>query len=443
MHYIRKLILVLVLFCIPFGLLWAGGGKQEAAEGEFTGEISVWKLGGTPKEVEYWPIANKKFEEQYPNIKLKYSYFYGQIRRQKIIGGFQTKNLADVVIAFGQDIPDFVGLNIIQPIDEIDAQVVESWKDHIVPEIWATGEYEGRLYAFPTYVDMASFLAYNLEHLEEAGLEGPPETWSELKDYAAKLTKQGRPGIALQATLAPVDTNIFEGVAYSNGGRFLDEEKGKIAINGPGFVDALKLYNDLIRGGYTNKGLTESRFWEAAHLFGEQKVAMWIGLSWLISPWFPADPKEFRWEGTLAPRPDTPSGNYSTVATLMDPTAAFMITTLSKNPKAALTYLDFWAQPEQLSFWDGSPEVARVPAYKGAYDSADLKRVWPQWVNLYKEGKLFKGSLSMPRFIGLSEAENELAKAIQSVVLGQKDPQTALDEAAKKAQELYDILHQK
>jgi len=439
---LKFILILIVVVCVPFSFAFAGGGKQ-AAEGEAAvGEISVWKLGGTPKEVEYWPVANKKFEEQYPNIKLNYSYFYGQIRRQKIIGGFQTKNLADVIIAFGQDIPDFAGLNIIQPLDDIDAEVVESWRECIVPEIWNTCIYQGKLFAFPNYVDMGSFLAYNLDAFEEAGLKNPPKNWTELREYAAKLTKPDRPGIALQATLAPVDTNIFEGIAYSNGGRFLDEEKGKIMINGSGFVDALKLYDDMIKGGYTNKGLTESRFWEGAHLFGEQKAAMWAGLSWLISPWFPADPKEFRWEGTLFPRPDRVTGQYQPSATIMDPTAAFMITTLSKNPKAALTYVDFWAQPEQLLFYDGSQEVARVPAYKGCYDSPHLERVWPEWVRLYKAGELFKGSLPMPRFIGLSEAENNLAKAIQAVVLGQKDPQTALDEAAKKSQDLYDILHE-
>lgn len=402
--------------------------------------IKVWKLGGAPKEVEFWPKANEKFLKQNPDIKINYNYFYGQIRRPKIIGGFQTKNLADVVIAFGQDIPDFVGLNIIQPLDEIDSVMVNSWKDRIVPEIWNTCVYQDHLYAFPTYVDMATFLAYNLDALEEAGFEGPPKNWTELRKYAEKLTRPGRAGIALQATLVPVDTNIFEGIAYANGGRFLDEENNKITINGSGFVGALKLYYDLVKGGYTNKNLTETRFWEGAALFTEKRAAMWAGLSWLITPWYWPTPEGLRWEGTLFPRPDRPTGKFAPAGTIMDPTAALMITTLSKHPEAALKYVDFWAQPEQLSLWNGSAEVCRVPAYKAAYDSPQLKKVWPEWVRLYKAGELFKGSLPMPRFIGLSEAENMLGKAMQAVVLLQKDPQSALDEAAKTAQELYDIL---
>jgi len=402
--------------------------------------IKVWKMGGSPGEVEFWPRVNEKFLKQNPDIKINYSFFYGQIRRQKIIGGFQTKNLADVVVAFGQDIPDFVGLNIIQSLDEINCATVNSWKDRIVPEIWNTCMYQDHLYAFPTYVDMATFLAYNLDALEEAGLKGPPGNWIELKSYAEKLTKPGRPGIALQATLAPVDINIFEGIAYANGGRFLDEKNNKISVNGPGFVDALKLYYDLVKGGYTNKNLTETRFWEGASLFAERKVAMWAGLSWLITPWYWPTPEGLRWEGALFPCQDKPTGKFTPASTIMDPTAALMVTTLSKHPEAALKYVDFWTQPEQLSLWDGSAEVCRVPAYKAAYDSPQLKKVWPEWVKSYKAGNLFKGSLPMPRFIGLTEAENSLGKAIQSAVLLQKDPQSALDAVAKSAQELYDIL---
>ena len=119
-----------------------------------------------------------------------------------------------------------------------------------------------------------------------------------------------------------------------------------------------------------------------------------------------------------------------------------MITTLAKNPKLAMEYVNFWAQPEQLSAWDGSREIARVPAWKLAFDSPKLKEAWPQWVKLYKEGKLFTGAVPLPQFLGLSEAEQNLSKAIQQVVLFQKDPQTALDEVAKKAQDLYDVLHQ-
>ena len=58
-------------------------------------------------------------------------------------------------------------------------------------------------------------------------------------------------GAVFKATLVPVDINIFEGFAYANGGRFLDEETETIMINGPGFVDALQLVVDMVNDGST------------------------------------------------------------------------------------------------------------------------------------------------------------------------------------------------
>ena len=99
-------------------------GQARAANGK----LSVWKFGGTPAEVEAWPAANDRFLAANPDIELDYSFFNGQIRRQKILAGFQTNRLADVVIAFGQDIPEFAGFGLIQPLDDIakDGQI-DDW----------------------------------------------------------------------------------------------------------------------------------------------------------------------------------------------------------------------------------------------------------------------------------------------------------------------------
>ena len=42
----------------------------------------------------------------------------------------------------------------------------------MVPEILNSGIYDGKLYGLPVDVDMAPFLAYNIDALKEAGLIG-------------------------------------------------------------------------------------------------------------------------------------------------------------------------------------------------------------------------------------------------------------------------------
>lgn len=406
-----------------------------------SGALSVWKFGGTPAEVEAWPAANARFLAANPGVNLNYSFFNGQIRRQKLLAAFQTNKLADVVIAFGQDIPEFAGFGMIQPLDALaGADKVAQWKERIVPEIMADGMYDGKLYGLPTYVDMASFIAINTDAMKEAGFDRPPQTWTELREYAKAMTKPDRPGIAFPATTAPVDINIFEGIAYANGGRIFDEETGKVTLNDPGCVDALQLYADLIADGSTPSGsaMTETNFRDTAQLFGQGRAAMWIGLSWLNTPW--PVPEGMHWEGAPFPRPDKPTGTFPPVAAIMDGTAVLMVSARSKNPEAAIDYVDFWTQNEQLRVWGGNPEIARVPAGKAAWDEPKLAEVWPNWVKAYKAGTLFEGAQAMPRFIGVSAVESALGGAIQQVVLGQKSAQEALDAATSAAQTQIDLL---
>lgn len=405
-----------------------------------SGDLSVWKFGGTPAEVEEWAKRNDVFTGEQSDINLNYSYFNGQIRRQKLLAGFQTNRMADVVIAFGQDIPEFAGFGMIQPLDDIAGDRVAGWKDRIVPEVLASGMHEGKLYGVPTYVDMASFLAINVDMMEEAGFDRPPQTWSEVREYAKAMTKPDRPGIAFPATTAPVDINIFQGIAYANGGRVMDEETGKVTLNDAGMVDALQLYVDLIADGSTPQAtsLTETFFRDTAQLFAQGRSAMWIGLSWLNTPW--GTPDDLNWTGAPFPRPDAPSGAFPPVAAIMDPTAILMVSARAKNPEAAVEYIDFWSQNEQLKIWGGNPEIARIPAGKVAWGEQGLADAWPNWVKSYDEGTLFEGAEPMPRFIGVSAVESALGTAIQEAVLGQKTPQEAMDDATKAAQAQIDLL---
>jgi ABC-type glycerol-3-phosphate transport system substrate-binding protein len=405
-----------------------------------SGDLSVWKFGGTPAEVETWAMRNGDFTAAHPDIALDYSFFNGQIRRQKLLAGFQTNRLADVVVAFGQDIPEFAGFGMIQPLDDIAGGRLAGWNDRIVPEVLASGMHEGKLYGLPTYVDMASFLAINTDAMQEAGFDRPPETWSEVREYARAMTKPDRPGIAFPATTAPVDINIFEGIAYANGGRIFDEPTNTVTLNGPGMVDALQLYVDLIADGSTAPptSLTETFFRDTAQLFAQGRSAMWIGLSWLNTPW--GTPDDLNWMGVPFPRPDTVTGEFAPVSAIMDPTAILMVSARSRNPEAALEYVDFWSQNEQLRIWGGNPEIARIPAGKVAWSEPGLAEAWPGWVSSYEAGTLFRGAEPMPRFIGVSAVESALGTALQQAVLGQKTAQEALDEATAAAQAQIDLL---
>ena len=57
--------------------------------------------------------------------------------------------------------------------------------------------------------------------------------------------------MVIAATKGTNDVNLWEGIAYANGCRWLNEKGDKVVINDRGCVDALQLYKDLVTRGLT------------------------------------------------------------------------------------------------------------------------------------------------------------------------------------------------
>ena len=66
------------------------------------------------------------------------------------------------------------------------------------------------------------------------------------------LTKDGVYGVGIPGTNGTLDLQIFMGIAYRNGGRWVED--GQVVLNGPGVVYALSFYKDLLP--YAAPGLT-------------------------------------------------------------------------------------------------------------------------------------------------------------------------------------------
>src|SRR5262249_46356734 len=246
-------------------------------------------------------------------------------------------------------------------------------------------------------------------------------------------------GITLSATTATNDANNLEGIAYANGGRWLGDAGKKGMIDDAGVVDALQVYGDFVKDKGTPQGLPETAFGQSATLFFEGKPAMWIRLSYgKAIQQSQGRPDDFPLGMVLFPRQAKPSGFMKPAATIMTPTAAVAISSLSQQKEAALQYADFWSRAEVQAGWDGSVIRGRVPALKANWETDTFKKIYPDWYQLYKEGKMFDGSVPMPSFPGLVEAEKQLSTAMQQAILGQMSAKDALANAAKRAQAVVD-----
>ncbi|MEM0908965.1 MAG: sugar ABC transporter substrate-binding protein [Pseudomonadota bacterium] len=89
----------------------------------------------------------------------------------------------------------------------------------------AFGGWNGEIYGLP-FDNYSGLLFYNKCMLEEAGFDGPPTTWQELKDtYGPALTKDGKYAFALQSKRNETQSaDSFARVLWPFGGSFLDDE---------------------------------------------------------------------------------------------------------------------------------------------------------------------------------------------------------------------------
>jgi len=394
-------------------------------------EIKVWRFGGILAEHSWEKKKITEWNNQNPDVKVVWSNQDWATKREKVISSFKARQLPDILVMDGPSIPDFVRLGVIQALDDVDSNMVGSWKNRFVPEIWNTTIYKGKFYAIPTYVDVTTFLTYN-----KAFVKTPPTTWQELKNVAKNLKgKSNKIPVVIAATKGTNDVNLWEGIAYANGCRWLNEKGDKVVINDRGCVDALQLYKDLVTGGLTEDNPQEIDYYKAIVLLLEESAIMSQSMSWLKA--IDSEVKGSKnpdYGLTVFPKNANPTGSYPSANVIMAPTSAGMLTSQSKNVKAAMKFLNYFASQEFQAGWDGDPIPGRVPATRANWASPDVVKVYPDLVKLYNKGTLFKGALPMPAFPGLVQMESYMGEALQSVVMGQQNVQSALDRVAAKSQ---------
>ncbi|MEX2443728.1 MAG: extracellular solute-binding protein [Alkalispirochaeta sp.] len=421
---------------------------QQATQSDETGSseqrtLRVWKFGGPQHEREYMLEKIALFEERNPGIQIEWIYQNYAERRTRVITAANAGNLPHVILTDGQSIPEFVQLGIVQPYEQFAPERVSVWRERFVEEGWDTGVVDGQTYGVSTYVDAATMIAYNTEMFEAAGIVDengiarPPSDWAEVLEIAREFRSQGMAGIALPGSNAPNDVLTFQGIAYRNGGRWI--ENGQAQVDGPGFVDTLQFYQDLTE--YAQSGYSETNFRQAMELFFQSQAPMAITMSYApILRQSLGAPADFPYNIAPFPRRATDSGNFPSASFIMTPTVAHLVPAdLPKEYEdAVIRYVDFWMTEEAQEGWSGSVIEGRLPILKANLASDGFARVYPDMAADYERGQLFEGALPMPGFPGLAESEQLLIDAFQSVLIGIETPDQALGRINPQIQQLYD-----
>lgn len=146
-----------------------------------TGTLNVWLMDGSQPQTVV-DAVNKKFNEQFPNVKVNVELQAWAGIQDKLTTGMNSSAAPNVVEIGNSLTAKFADSGLLADLtDQADALGKANWLEGLA----ATGEWDGVRYGIPYYGGVRITM-YNKEQFKAAGVE-VPKTLDELDQVAGKL----------------------------------------------------------------------------------------------------------------------------------------------------------------------------------------------------------------------------------------------------------------
>ena len=383
----------------------------------------------------------KTFEEQHPDIKLKWVVLEENVLRQRLTTDIATQGGQFDVLTIGMYEAALWGeKGWLEPMKDLPADYA---LDDVFPSVREGLSAKGQLYALPFYAE-ASITYYRKDLFEQAGLEMPEQpTWEQMAEFAGKLHQpdKGQYGICLRGKAGwGENMALITTIANAYGARWFDEQ-WKPEFTGSEWKNALNFYVDTMKK-YGPPGASSNGFNENLALFNSGKCAMWVDAS--VAGSFVTDKSQSKVAEsvgfTFAPTQVTDKGAswlYSW---------ALAIPTSSKSKDAAKTF-SAWATSkaygELVAEKDGVANVppgTRASTYSDAYMKAapfakvtldSLKKADPANPSAKPVPYVGIQLVTIPEFQAVGTA---VGKLFAAALTGQTQPEQALQAAQQSTE---------
>jgi len=383
--------------------------------GTVTLTVSGWS--SSPAEDALVQQNLQKFQQAHPNIQLKWS---------PITGDYPTKMRANVASNVVPDVfylstdmaPEYITsgklLDISPYMAKDNIQASSYYPSLITPFSCKSGQ----VYGIPK--DWGTLgVFYNKQMLQQAGLSAPADnwTWNDMQDYAKKLTKKGTAASSVYGiTFAAASSQRWMAFLLANGGSVLNSDGTQATFNSKAGIDSLNFYSSFFKDGSAVQPTDVAAGW-AGDAFGKQRAALALEGPWLI-PYMQQNFPNVQYG--IAPVPTAPNGKRADLIF----TNSWSAYGNTKHPEAAWEVIKYMTgqdvQGSQLHAGFALPSLKSLsndqyftqnPGFKVLFDAAT-----------YGYADNFGPHTSA--------IHTQLDQAVEKVLLGKADSQTALNDAA-------------
>jgi sn-glycerol 3-phosphate transport system substrate-binding protein len=338
----------------------------------------------------------------------------------------------EVAVLLSTDMQTLIDSDAIVPFDDYikAAPDGQAWLNDFYPAFMANSQEDGHTYGIP-FQRSTPVLYYNKDMFKAAGLDPAtgPQTWDDLVAYGKKLTKldsagNGAPwGLEIPSDGFPYW--LFQGFAIENGHNVVGDSPNKVSFNDPSTAEALQFFVDLSqKDNIMPKGVI---VWNNTPTdFTGGKAAMIIHTTGSLTNILKT--AKFDVGVSMLPKKQqfgapTGGGNFY----------LFKQTDPAKRD-AAWKFIQFMTTPEQAAQW--SIDTGYIASRKAAYDTPAMKDYTAKTPQaLVARDQLQYAAKELTAHNG-AQIQKILGNAVQAAITGKKQPQAALDDAQKEADQL-------
>ncbi|NDJ61048.1 MAG: sugar ABC transporter substrate-binding protein [Chloroflexi bacterium] len=405
-----------------------------SAQQDLAGTQIVVVLRSLP-ETDFIVERVPEFEEM-TGIDVEIVSFAEQQLREKTVQDLSTlAGEYDVVAVDSVFIPEFAENGWLLPLDDLMSA------DYDVEDLPASVRgllsRDGSLYGVPVYAEI-THLIYRRDLFEEYDL-AVPTTFEEMTEVAAFFTEnvEGVDGIALRGLRGNgMNVYIWSQWLRSFGGEYLDENSTPI-FNNAASVEATQAYADLLQN-YGPSGVAGFAWDDVQTAFSTGQVAMVIDANNFYTRIEDPDRSQVAGQIGYAVVPAGPEGVFPGNYTLGFGVSAIGATTEAEQ-LAAARFLE-WATSAEMQM--ASIDAGIVSQTRtSVLTSETFQSAFPQdWLDSTIESWDITVPNYRPLFNGWRTMGDRIGIAVQEVIAGDADAQTALDSAVEEVSGNFELL---
>lgn len=386
------------------------------------GEILWW----TPNwgEARASELADK-FMAANPGITVKMEITVSDGLPTRIQTALRSGSPPDLIEAQHGWVVPYAQAGLLIPLDDVLAAL---GKDDFVPAALQYDTWDGHIWGIPYRIETHGVF-YNKGAFKAAGLdpEKPPETWTELVEVATKLTGKGANGqeqfgFAITGG-GEFGNTVFRSLPFiwMNGGSIISDDMTRATVNEPAAVEAVTFYTDFLKKGLSPPSTLQNDGTANRRLFIAETVAIYQSGQFDVGSIRKENPN-IDIGVMMIPHPE----GKETAAILGG--WSFIVPKDAPNPEETKRFVEFLAQSDNMGFFtDTFP--ARVSAMA-------MERFKDPILTVFKQ--MLPHGRTLPPHKNWIPITQAYFDGVQSILVGDAEPQEAMDIAAEEIQALLD-----